>query len=209
MKVSQVMTPEPACCLPEDSVEIAARLMRIQDVGMIPVVDDERNSRLLGVITDRDLAMSVVAQGLQPRKTTVKEVMTSHVVTCGESDNVEDVLSSMKSHQLRRIPVIAEDNCIVGVVSQSDIALRLDDPEATGEVLADISKPSYPQKWRQIKSEIQSRWNRITDDDLDGVFDNRETLILRLQQRYAMHRSKAEREVDQFWEDLTITTLAK
>jgi CBS domain-containing protein len=145
MKVSQVMTPEPACCLPQDSVEIAARLMRIQDVGMIPVVDDERSPRLLGVITDRDLAMSVVAQGLQPRKTTVQEVMTRGVVTCGECDNVEDVLNSMKSHQLRRIPVVAKDNCIVGVVSQSDIALRLDDPEATGEVVADISKPSNPQ----------------------------------------------------------------
>jgi hypothetical protein len=115
----------------------------------------------------------------------------------------------MKSHQLRRIPVIAEDNHIVGIVSQGDLALRIDDPEATSEVVEDISKPSSPHSWKQTKSEIQSRWNRITEDDLDGSLDYRETLILRLMQRYAMHRNEAEREVDQFWEDLTTTTTSQ
>jgi CBS domain-containing protein len=205
MKVSQVMTPEPACCLPEDTVDIAARLMRVQDVGMIPVVDDERAPHLLGVITDRDLAILVVGQGLEPRKTKVEEIMTRNVVTCGESDNLEEVLDSMKSHQLRRIPVIADDNGVVGVVSQSDIALRLNDPEKTGKVVADISKPSYPQSWREFKNELRSRWDRLSEDDLEGVFGDRESLILRLQERYAMQPMQAEREVDQFWEKLTTT----
>jgi CBS domain-containing protein len=205
MKVSQVMTPDPACCLPQDTVDIAARLMRIQDVGMIPVVDDERSPRLLGVVTDRDLALLVVAQGLEPRKTTVEEVMTRNVITCEESDNLQEVLDSMKSHQVRRIPVVANDNGVVGVVSQSDIALRLKDPETTGEVVADISKPSFPQSWRAFKNELRSRWNRLTEDDLEGVFGDRESLILRLQERYAMQRMDAEREVDQFWEKLTTT----
>ena len=189
MKVSQVMTPEPACCLPEDTVDIAARLMRIQDVGMIPVVDDERTPHLLGVVTDRDLALLV----------------TRNVVTCCEADNLEEVLDSMKSHQIRRIPVIADDNGVVGVVSQSDIALRLKDPEKTGQVVADISKPSYPQSWREFKTALRNRWGRLKEDDLEGVFGDRENLIQRLQERYAMQRMDAEREVDQFWEKLTTT----
>ena len=205
MKVSQVMTPDPACCLPEDTVDIAARLMRIQDVGMIPVVDDERSPHLLGVVTDRDLALLVVGQGLQPRKTKVEEVMTRNVITCCEADNLEEVLDSMKSHQIRRIPVIADDNGIVGVVSQSDIALRLKDPEKTGQVVADISKPSYPQSWREFKTALRNRWGRLIEDDLEGVFGDRENLIQRLQERYSMQRIDAEREVDQFWEKLTTT----
>jgi CBS domain-containing protein len=205
MKVSQVMTPDPACCLPEDTVDIAARLMRIQDVGMIPVVDDERTPHLLGVVTDRDLAMLVVAQGLEPRKTRVEEVMTRNVVTCEDTDSLEEVLHSMKSHQVRRIPVVSNDNGVVGVVSQSDIALRLKDPETTGEVVADISKPSFPHSWREFKNELRRRWDRLTEDDLEGVFGDRESLILRLQERYAMQRMEAEREVDQFWEKLTTT----
>ncbi len=143
MKVSQVMTPDPACCLPQDSVDIAARLMRIQDVGMIPVVEGENVPKLVGVLTDRDLAIMVVAPGREPRKTKVSEVMTRNVVTCNENDSLNEALDSMKSHQIRRIPVLSKDG-VVGVVSQSDIALRLHDAAATGDVVAEISKPSFP-----------------------------------------------------------------
>ena len=141
MKVSQVMTPDPACCLPQDSVDIAARLMRIQDVGMIPVVEGEYVPKLVGVLTDRDLAILVVAPGREPRKTKVYEVMTKDVVTCNENDSLKEALDSMKSHQIRRIPVLSKGNGVVGLVSQSDIALRLQD-SATTDVVAEISKPS-------------------------------------------------------------------
>jgi CBS domain-containing protein len=203
MKVSQVMTPDPACCLPQDSVEIAARLMRIQDVGMIPVVEGENVPLLVGVLTDRDLALLVVAPGLEPRKTKVSEVMTRNVVTCNENDTVEDALDSMKSHQIRRIPVLSNGHGVVGVISQSDIALRVHDPATTGDVVAEISKPSFPQSWREFKNELQKRWDLLTEDDLEGVFGDRESLITRLQERYSMPRGDAEREVNQFWEKLT------
>jgi CBS domain-containing protein/uncharacterized protein YjbJ (UPF0337 family) len=203
MKVSQVMTPEPACCLPQDSVDIAARLMRIQDVGMIPVVEGESVPKLVGVLTDRDLAVLVVAPGREPRKTKVSEVMTRNVVTCNENDSVEEALDSMKSHQIRRIPVLSKGNGVVGVVSQSDIALRLHDSATTGDIVAEISKPSFPQSWHEFKNELQKRWDLLTEDDLEGVFGDKESLITRLQQKYSMAREKAEQEVDQFWEKLT------
>ena len=203
MKVSQVMTPEPACCLPQDSVDIAARLMRIQDVGMIPVVEGESVPKLVGVLTDRDLAILVVAPGREPRKTKVSEVMTRNVVTCNENDSVEEALDSMKSHQIRRIPVLSKGNGVVGVVSQSDIALRLHDSATTGDIVAEISKPSFPQSWHEFKNELQKRWDLLTEDDLEGVFGDKESLITRLQQKYSMAREKAEQEVDQFWEKLT------
>jgi CBS domain-containing protein len=145
MKVSQVMTPDPACCLPQDSVDIAARLMRIQDVGMIPVVEGENVPKLVGVLTDRDLAVMVVAKGREPRKTTVSEVMTRNVVACHENDPIEQALDSMKSHQIRRIPVLSNGNGVVGVVSQSDIALRLNDSETTADIVTNISKPTETQ----------------------------------------------------------------
>jgi CBS domain-containing protein/uncharacterized protein YjbJ (UPF0337 family) len=203
MKVSQVMTPEPACCLPQDSVDIAARLMRIQDVGMIPVVEGESVPKLVGVLTDRDLAVLVVAPGREPRKTKVSEVMTRNVVTCNENDSVEEALDSMKSHQIRRIPVLSKGNGVVGVVSQSDIALRLHDSATTGDIVAEISKPSFPQSWHEFKNELQKRWDLLTEDDLEGVFGDKESLITRLQERYSMAREKAEQEVDQFWDKLT------
>jgi len=202
MKVSQVMTPDPACCLPQDSVDIAARLMRIQDVGMIPVVEGENVPKLVGVLTDRDLAVMVVAAGREPRKTKVSEVMTRNVVACDENDPVEQALDSMKSHQIRRIPVLSHGNGVVGVVSQSDIALRIHNSETTADVVAEISKP---QSWRDFKNELQKRWELLNEDDLEGVFGDRESLILRLQERYSMARQDAEREVDQFWENLNTT----
>lgn len=206
MKVSQVMTPDPACCLPQDSVDIAARLMRIQDVGMIPVVEGENVPKLVGVLTDRDLAVLVVAPGREPRKTKVSEVMTRDVVACHENDSVELALDSMKSHQIRRIPVLSNGKGVVGVVSQSDIALRLHDSEKTADVVAEISKPSFPQSWHQFKTELQKRWELLNEDDLEGVFGDRESLIARLQEKYSMGRQDAEREADQFWEKLTTET---
>jgi CBS domain-containing protein/uncharacterized protein YjbJ (UPF0337 family) len=200
--VSQVMTPDPACCLPQDSVDIAARLMRIQDVGMIPVVEGENVPKLVGVLTDRDLAVLVVAPGLEPRKTKVSEIMTRNVVACHENDPVEQALDSMKSHQIRRIPVLSNRNKVVGVISQSDIALRLHDADKTADVVAKISKPSFPHSWQQFKNELQKRWDLLTEDDLEGVFGDKESLITRLQERYSMGREEAEHEVDQFWEKL-------
>jgi CBS domain-containing protein/uncharacterized protein YjbJ (UPF0337 family) len=208
MKVSQVMTPDPACCLPQDSVDIAARLMRIQDVGMIPVVEGENVPILVGVLTDRDLAVLVVAPGREPRKTKVSEVMTRNVVTCHENDSVEEALDSMKSHQIRRIPVVSKGKGVVGVVSQSDIALRLHDSDTTANIVEEISKPSFPQSWQQFKNELQKRWDLLTEDDLEGVFGDRETLIARLQERYSMARLDAEHEVDQFWQKLTPQNLS-
>lgn len=139
MKCSEIMTKDPVCCLPSDTVQRAAELMRDQDVGLIPVVDDERTN-IIGVITDRDLALRVVAEGKDPTKTLVQEVMTTGVISCTVNDDLQKALDLMEKYQLRRIPVIDDTGALVGIIAQADIATRINEPEKTAEVVEEISK---------------------------------------------------------------------
>jgi CBS domain-containing protein len=138
----EMMTPNPACCLPNDTVETAAGLMKSEDVGSVPVVEDLHSKKLLGIVTDRDLALKVVAEGRQPKAVRIKEVMAHDLVTCHAEDNFQRALDLMADRQVRRIPVVDEDNCIVGIVSQADVATRLQKPEKTAHVIERISKPN-------------------------------------------------------------------
>jgi CBS domain-containing protein len=141
-KVRDIMTPDPVCCQTTDSVQRAAQLMRDEDIGSLPVVSDPQRKGLLGIVTDRDLAIKVLAEARDPRNTTVADVMTNQVVTCRVDQNVADVMDLMARHQLRRIPVIDENNRIVGIVAQADVAVRADMPNKTGEVVERISEPN-------------------------------------------------------------------
>lgn len=134
-----VMTKTLVCAYPDDTVAHVARLMRSEDIGPVPIVQDDASKKLMGIVTDRDLAIKVVAEELNPATTRVRDVMTTDVVTCRETDDIETALDAMSTNQLRRIPVVADGNMLVGIIAQADVATRLN-PEKTGEVVREISE---------------------------------------------------------------------
>jgi len=135
-----VMTPNPVCCLPTDSVTRAAELMKRENVGPIPVIENEQTRKLVGIITDRDMVMKVIAEGRDASATLVESVMTRKVVSCRADDNLRKAMALMSDRQLRRITVVDKKNVILGIISQADIATRGDRPEKTAEVVKDISQ---------------------------------------------------------------------
>jgi CBS domain-containing protein len=137
MFCSEIMTKNPECVTPTDSVMKAAQLMKSEDVGPIPIVKDGK--KLEGIVTDRDLALKVVAKGLDPKTTAVEEVMTGDVVTCKENDDIQKVLKLMQKHQVRRIPVVNNQDELIGIIAQADVATRLGNDSATGQIVEDIS----------------------------------------------------------------------
>lgn len=139
-KCKEVMTKDPACCLPNDSVAKAAELMKSENIGSVPVIETEQSQTLVGIVTDRDLALKIVAGALDAKSTTVETVMTRKVVTCHADDDLQKALEAMAEHQLRRIPVVDSDNRIVGIIAQADVATRVDEPEKTGEMVKEISQ---------------------------------------------------------------------
>jgi len=141
-KCSEVMTRDPACCLPGDTVDRAAQLMEAEDVGPVPVVEDQGTKKLVGIVTDRDLAIKIVAQGRDARSTKVEEVMTRDPVTCRPDDDLQQALDAMGQHQVRRIPVVDDNGSIVGIIAQADVATRTEEPEKTEDVVEKISQPS-------------------------------------------------------------------
>ena len=139
-KCNEVMTKNPVCCLPTDSVAKAAELMRSENIGSIPVIENEQSHKLLGIVTDRDLALTIVATGRDAKSTKVEAVMTRKVVTCLADDDLQQALDAMAEHQLRRIPVVDDDNKILGIIAQADVATRVDEPEKTAEMVKEISQ---------------------------------------------------------------------
>ena len=139
MLCREIMTPNPEYVLPSDPVMKAAQLMKSEDVGPIPIVDDKDGKRLAGIVTDRDLAITVVAEARDPRTTLVKEVMTDDVVTCKENEDVNNALKLMQENQVRRIPVVDQSDHLLGIIAQADVATRLGQAQTTGKVVEDIS----------------------------------------------------------------------
>jgi CBS domain-containing protein len=136
------MTPSPTCCQPNHTAVEAAELMQREDVGLVPVVAGEKKGKLIGVLTDRDIALKVVAAGRDPRGTAVSEVMTTDPVTCLPEETIETAMELMASRQVRRVPIVDSDGTIVGIVAQADIATRLANPSETGQVVQAISEPA-------------------------------------------------------------------
>ncbi|MGH2995560.1 MAG: CBS domain-containing protein [Gaiellaceae bacterium] len=134
-QIRDVMTENPASCEPQASVEEAAKVMAREDVGPIPVVDGER---LVGLVTDRDLVVRVLAQGRDPQVTTVGEVASTDLVTLSPEQDLGEALQLLARHQVRRLPVV-EGGKLVGIVAQADVARHGDDAR-TGEVVEQISK---------------------------------------------------------------------
>jgi len=143
MKAREIMTKSPACCDPSDSIERAATLMAEHDCGCIPVTEDDR---LIGVITDRDIAVRGVAQGKGPN-TGVRTLMTSSPCTCTEDIEVKEVERLMAERQLRRIVVVDDAGHCVGIIAQADLALAAEHAgdvtdKEVARVVERISEPS-------------------------------------------------------------------
>lgn len=143
MKIKEVMSPNPVCCLPSDSAQRVAQIMCEQNVGSIPVVTDQESRKLVGVITDRDLCCSVIADGLDPKVSAIEKFMTLNPVTCRDGENVENCERLMQEHQIRRIPIIDAEERVIGIVAQADLALK-DKPERVSKTVAEISKTTEP-----------------------------------------------------------------
>ncbi len=139
-KCSDVMTRDLVTCTPEDSIVRAAQLMKNEDIGPILVVDDSNGGTLVGILTDRDLVLRVIADGQDPARTTVGDVMSKKLITCHVNDDVDSVMRAMAQYQLRRIPVVEDAMKLAGIISQADVATRVDVPERTGEVVKQISE---------------------------------------------------------------------
>jgi CBS domain-containing protein len=134
--IREVMTKNPRSLESGSSAIDAARLMRDQDVGIVPVVEGEK---LIGTVTDRDIATRVVAEGKSPESTTVGEIASRELVTIDPQQDLDEALRLMARHQVRRLPVVEEDGKLVGIVAQADIARSASD-EQTGDLVEDISK---------------------------------------------------------------------
>jgi CBS domain-containing protein len=116
--------------------------MQSEDIGPVPIVDDLESRNLLGIVTDRDIALRAVARGLDTRKTPAGEVMTRELVTCWPEDEIHSALDLMARHQVRRLPIVDGESRLVGMISQADVATRLNESEKIAEVVEEISRPS-------------------------------------------------------------------
>jgi CBS domain-containing protein len=139
-KCNEVMTKNPFCCLPDDMVVKAAQLMKSKEIGSIPVIENEETNKLIGIVTDRDLTLKILAEGRDPYTTKVEVVMSRKVVTCRADDDLRKALDGMSKHQLRRIPVVDKDNRIVGIIAQADVATRMNDSGKTAALVKGISQ---------------------------------------------------------------------
>jgi len=135
------MTPDPTCVAAGDTVTSAAEIMKIEDVGAVPVVEDMTAKKLIGIITDRDITLSVVAERKSADQVKVDEVMSRNPVTCRAEEDVVNAMDRMAQHQIRRILVVDSKDHVKGIISQADVATRIDLPEKTANVLEDISQP--------------------------------------------------------------------
>jgi CBS domain-containing protein len=134
--IRDVMTTNPCTIDADKPVAYAARMMRDQDVGLAPIVDGQT---LIGTLTDRDIAIRVVAEGKNPQSTTVREVSTMHLVTLDPDQGLDEALELMAQNQVRRLPVLDQDGRLAGIVAQADVARHASDKQ-TGEVVEEISK---------------------------------------------------------------------
>ena len=139
----EIMTRDPVCCLPGDSIGEAARIMGEMDIGAVPVVSDRETRRLAGIVTDRDLAIRALAKRLGPQ-TPVEEIMTRKLHTCREEDRLAEAVERMEKHQVRRMPVVDASGAIIGIIAQADLAMKAGAPVMVAEFMEEISHPHPP-----------------------------------------------------------------
>jgi CBS domain-containing protein len=138
MKVREIITPGAQCTNPDATLMEAASNMKSLDIGMLPICDNER---IVGAITDRDIAVRAVAQGLDPQTAKVRDVMSEKIVYCFDDQEIEDAAQIMEKMQVRRLPVLNHDKRLVGIVSLGDIATRSHQDSLAGHTLAAVAAP--------------------------------------------------------------------
>jgi len=147
MQLKEIMTPHVEVIDPDATLEEAAEKMERLDIGPLPICDGER---LVGMLTDRDITVRATAQGRNPKRTRVRDVMTETVFYCFEDQDVREAAEIMEQAQIRRLVILNRDKRLVGIVSLGDLALHTgqEDPaeEEAGETLAAISQPTQPQR---------------------------------------------------------------
>jgi CBS domain-containing protein len=147
MKVREIMTPDPKVVTPEQPISRAAQIMREYDVGIVPVVGDVGSKSLIGVITDRDIAVRHVADSHMEDCTVGAHMTREDIETVNETDDSTKVLDAMKRREVRRIPVTNSHGALVGVIAQADIALTKEIPkQEVAEVVKSISEPAHPAR---------------------------------------------------------------
>jgi len=132
-----IMTPDPACCTPTTTLDEVAKMMAHNDCGEIPVVDP--SDRVVGVVTDRDIVTRVVAEGKNPIAYTAEHCMSGPVVTVRTDTPLEQIVSTMEEHQIRRVPVVDEKDSCVGIISQADVS-RAARSREVGELVREVSR---------------------------------------------------------------------
>ena len=143
MKIQDVMTRNPRSVTAHTTAREAAQLMQTEDVGIVPVVE---GSRLVGVVTDRDLAMRIVAEGRDP-STTVSEVMSSgRIATCRPDEDLDRAMETMATEQVRRIPIVDERGTLVGIVAQADVVRKATNDRKAEKTVERISEPGHQSR---------------------------------------------------------------
>jgi len=143
VKIREIMSRDPACCVLRDTAQTVAKILCDRNIGSMPVVADQQSQKLVGMITDRDLCCSVIAEGMDLKTTQIRTLLTLAALTCRDGENIETCERLMQEHQVRRIPIVDAEDRVIGIVSQADLALR-DKPERVSKTVAEISKASQP-----------------------------------------------------------------
>ena len=145
MKANDVMSKDPSCCTPNDTVRDAAKLMVEHDCGCIPIVDDQSSKRVVGTITDRDIACRCMAEG-RTADTRIGDVMSPNPVCCRPEDDVNEIERVMSERKVRRIPIVDNGGCCVGIVSQADLARAKNRGVSDREVSQLVERVSEPTR---------------------------------------------------------------
>jgi CBS domain-containing protein len=142
MNARDIMTKDPACCMPDSKLTEVARMMMDHDCGQIPVIENQSTGKPVGVVTDRDIVIRAVAQGKNPLDMTAKDVMSSPAVTVTPDTRIEDCCQTLEDKQVRRVPVVDDRGRCCGMVSQADIAQHAPE-KMTAEVVRTVSQPVH------------------------------------------------------------------
>lgn len=140
MRIQDVMTKNPATVTPDAPAMEAAQIMKEEGVGVVPVVENNDSRRLIGVVTDRDLAVRLIAEG-RDGQSRVREVMSERLHTGRPGDDLDDAMDTMAREQVRRIPIVDERGALVGIVSQADIVRKARDDAKAEKTVERISEP--------------------------------------------------------------------
>lgn len=143
MNLGDIMTKNPETAQVMDSIMDVASMMKELNVGFMPVLDGDN---LVGCVTDRDITIRAVAEGMDIQNASIGEIMSTDLHTATPDMSVDEAANIMEEFQIRRLPILNENNMLIGVVSLGDIAVRTKDLEEAGEILEEISEPSRPER---------------------------------------------------------------